>query len=206
MPADRVAVDQDRAVLLDRRERRAALQAFQQRLGAPVDEPLGQPLVQRIAQLVLDGARPLLPVARGIQPVRAVRDIGPGADVGQPRDQRVDVAVGTFEPGNLVGDPVGRQAVAQSEVLEHGVEEIEVSVGQGLAEIRDLADRPQEAHAVARGHAARGSRCGARGSSGSHGRARRRCASGSAAAAARRANSCSASSEPKSSSALRQCS
>ena len=62
-PADRVAVDQDRAVLLDRRERRAALQALEQRLGAPVDEALGQPLVQRVAQLVLDGARPLLPVA-----------------------------------------------------------------------------------------------------------------------------------------------
>jgi len=88
-----VAVDQDRAVLLDRGERRAALQALEQRLGAPVDEALRQPLVQGVAQPVLDGARPLLPVARRIQPVRSIGDVGPGADVGEARDQGVDVAV-----------------------------------------------------------------------------------------------------------------
>ena len=63
-PADDVAADHDRAVVLDRGERRAALQALEQRLGAPVDEALGQALVQRVAQRVLDRAGALLPMRR----------------------------------------------------------------------------------------------------------------------------------------------
>ena len=84
-PPDRLAFDQDRAVVIDRRQLAVAVQTFEQRLGAPVDEALGQPLVQGIAQRVLDRARPLLPVERVVEPVRAVGDVGPGADVGEPR-------------------------------------------------------------------------------------------------------------------------
>jgi hypothetical protein len=81
-----VAVDQHLAVLGDGREHLAALaQALEQGRGAAVDEALGEALVQGVAEPVLDLGGALLPVARVAQPVGAVRHVGPGADVGEPR-------------------------------------------------------------------------------------------------------------------------
>ena len=122
--ADRLVLDHDRAVVLDPRELGAALQALEQHLRAAVDEALGQPVVQRIAQRVLDRARALLPVRRIAQPVGVVGDVGPGADVREPRDQRVDVAGRALEPRDLVGDPVGRQPPVVGEMAEHPVEQM----------------------------------------------------------------------------------
>ena len=78
-PPDRLALDHDRAVVVDRRQLAVAVQALEQRLGAPVDEALGQALVQGVAQRVLDRARAPLPVERVVEPVRAVGDVRPGA-------------------------------------------------------------------------------------------------------------------------------
>ena len=146
-PPDRLAVDHDRAVVVDRRQLAVAVQAFEQRLGAPVDEALGQALVQGIAQRVLDRARAPLPVERVVEPVRAIRDVRPGADVREPRDQGVDVAVDALQADHLIRDPVDRQAAAVGELDEDGLQQVEMRIGQGLAEIRDLAHRPKEPYA-----------------------------------------------------------
>ena len=65
-----------------------------QHAGAAVDEALGQALVQRVGELVLDRARDALPVLGIGEPIRAVGREGPGADVGDAVRERVDVAVG----------------------------------------------------------------------------------------------------------------
>ena len=160
-PADHVVADHDRAVVLDRGELRAVLQALEQRLRAAVDEALGQPVVQRVAQRVLDRAGALLPMRRIAQPVGVVGDVGPGPDVGEPRDQRVDVARGPLEARDLIGDPVGRQPAVVGEMAEHRVEQLQMGLGQRLAEIRDLAHRPQQPHAGGRRARARAPPAGA---------------------------------------------
>src|SRR3546814_11773819 len=65
---------------LDARKQRLALaQAAEQGRGPAVDEALGEPLVERVRQLVLELARPLLPALRVIEPVLPVGDVCPGA-------------------------------------------------------------------------------------------------------------------------------
>ena len=46
-----------------------------------IDKPLRQTLMQSIGKPVFDGAGALLPVNRALNPVRTVRNIGPGPDV-----------------------------------------------------------------------------------------------------------------------------
>lgn len=77
---------------------------------AAVNKTLGQPLVQRVGELVLDDPRPLLPVRRVIQPVAAVGNKCPGPGVGNARHQRVDIAIGPVKLGKLCRHPIRRQA------------------------------------------------------------------------------------------------
>ncbi len=100
--------------------------------------------MQGVAQPILDRAGALLPMAGVGQPFGAMGDIGPGADMGEPADQRVDVAIDLLQPADLIGHPIDRQAAAPGQMAEHRVEQLEVRLGQGLAEIRDLADRPEQ--------------------------------------------------------------
>ena len=67
--------------------------------------------MQRIRQAVLDRARALLPVLGIGQPVDAVGDERPGADVGDAVGKRVDVAIGAVGEGHLIGEPVLRDAL-----------------------------------------------------------------------------------------------
>jgi hypothetical protein len=71
-----------------------------------VGELLGQPLVQSVRQPVLDGSRALLPEARLRHPARAVRDVGPGADRGDAREQLVERAVAAVDLADLRGQEV----------------------------------------------------------------------------------------------------
>ena len=119
-------------------------QAAQQRAGAPVDEALHQRLVQRVGEPVLEGPRPALPGWRIGEPVGAIGDIGQGAHPGEPRRQRVDVAVGPVESGELALHPVfGKPPIALGEVLEHRPDQARVLVLRGFTEIRRLADFPK---------------------------------------------------------------
>ena len=85
------------------------LQPAHQMRGPAIDEARGQPLVQRVGEQVLGLPRPRLPGARVGQPVRPGGDVGPGAHAGEAGHQRVDVAVGAGQRGELGRDPVGRQ-------------------------------------------------------------------------------------------------
>jgi hypothetical protein len=71
-----------------------------------VDELLCQPLVQRVREPVLDVARALLPEARLRHPARAVREVGPGADRGDARDQLVERGRGAVDLADLRGQEV----------------------------------------------------------------------------------------------------
>ena len=102
-----VVLDVDRAVLGDLGVQLLLVaHALHERAGAPVDEALRQALVQRVRKPVLDRARAPLPVGRVLQPVGAVRDERPRADVGDAVGERVDVAVGAVGEGDLLGEPV----------------------------------------------------------------------------------------------------
>ena len=126
------------------------LQTLDENGGAPVDEALGQALVQGIGQLVLDGARTLLPVAGVAQPIVAVGNEGPGSDVIDAGDQGVDVAVTAIQPRDLGTDPVlGQQAVLAHEHLVDSRQEAGMGFAQLLAEIGNLTDLPQQLHRLA---------------------------------------------------------
>ena len=120
--------------------------------GAPVHELLGQPLVQRVGEAVLDRARALLPVRRR-RPARPARcdDVGPGADVGDAREQRVGVAVHAVEGRHLGRHPVLGQAPGRAaQVPVDLAEQPRVRVGQDVAEVGHLADVPEQPHRLRR--------------------------------------------------------
>jgi len=67
---------------------------------------LGQKIVGVFLQkllFLLDGAAALLPMGRIGEPVRPVRNIGPGPDMGDPRRQRIDIAIGAIGLRDLLG-------------------------------------------------------------------------------------------------------
>ena len=106
-----MALDHDFAGLADFGfEHRVLAQPPHQHAGAAIDEALGQPLVQRVGQLVLDRARDALPVLGIGEPVRTVRRKGPGPDMRDAVRERVDVAVGAVGLRDLAGEPVGRES------------------------------------------------------------------------------------------------
>ena len=106
-PADGVTLDHDFAALPDLGlENRILAQSTHQHAGAAVDEPLGEALMQRVRQLVLDRAGNALPVLGIGEPVGAVGGEGPSPDVGNAVRERVDVAVDAVRLLDLAGKPV----------------------------------------------------------------------------------------------------
>ena len=92
-PADEMLLDLDRAVLADVGcELLLVAHAAHQSARAAVDEALGELLVQRVRQRVLDLARLALPVHGVLEPARAVRHERPGADMSETCRQGIDVA------------------------------------------------------------------------------------------------------------------
>ncbi len=65
--------------------------------------------MKTVGQTVLYPARASLPFIGAICPVRTVRDIGPGTDIGKPGHQRINVAVKPVKPGHRSGHHIGRQ-------------------------------------------------------------------------------------------------
>src|SRR5262245_42396674 len=84
-PADIMVFNQDGAVAADvGLQLLLVTQTAHQDGGAAVDEAPCQAFMQRIGQCVLDGAGALLPMLRIVQPVSAMRDESPSADLRQP--------------------------------------------------------------------------------------------------------------------------
>ena len=78
-------------------------------------------------------------------------DVGPGADIGDALHQLIDVALGAVDARNLLRHPIGRQHAGPGRQIAVDLrEKPRVGIGQRLAEIRDLADLPQQPQAVAR--------------------------------------------------------
>ena len=90
--------------------------------GAAVDEALGQPLVKRVGQPRLDLAGALGPFGRLLQPVGAVRDIGPAANAGEAVGERLDVAAHIVEPRDFGGEPFVRHVPAFADVAEQAAD------------------------------------------------------------------------------------
>jgi hypothetical protein len=118
--ADDVALDDDFTGLVDLRLELGVLaQPPHQHAGAAIDEALGEPLVQRIGQLVFDRARHLLPMFRIREPVGPVGCKSPGPNVRDAGRQGVDVAVGAIGQRDLMCKPVDfNRAVALQETVQ----------------------------------------------------------------------------------------
>ena len=142
---DRIGADADLALGVDQHRelaRALAAEIAHQHGGAPVDEALGEPLVERVGELLLDRHRPVRHRLGLGQPVGAVGDIGPGAHPGDPVGERVDVALDVVEPGELLGIPALRD-MAFGQIGEEPGHQPGMMVGAGLAEIGQAADRPE---------------------------------------------------------------
>src|SRR6185503_17787237 len=91
--ADVVTLETDLAVVVDFGcGHRSVSQVTHQHTGAPVHKSLSEPLVQGVAQPVLDVTGLFAPMRRVFKPVFPVGDIGPGPDLADPVAERVDVA------------------------------------------------------------------------------------------------------------------
>ena len=111
--ADGFAADGDAAGFVQRqRGEFVVAQMLHQHRSAPVDETLGQPLMQRIRQPVFHRAGDALPMRAVARPARAMGGIGVGADLRQPARQGGDIAFGDIGAGDLARQPVvGNDAV-----------------------------------------------------------------------------------------------
>ena len=99
--------------------------------------------MQGIREPILHAARHALPVFGIGEPVRTVRREGPGADMGDARRQRIDIAVGAIRQRDLVGEPIGLdRAVALQEAV-HRHHELGMVRRRDLAVVGKLADVPQ---------------------------------------------------------------
>ena len=81
------------------------------------------------------------------EPAGAMGDIGPGPDMGDARHQRIDIAVVAVEPGDMARDPIGGQPpLRRGQMAEDLAQQPRMGIAHHLAEIRDLADLPEQAH------------------------------------------------------------
>ena len=183
----------------------AVVEAARQRRGAAVDEALGQALVQRVRQPVLDGAGALLPVRGIVEPGRPVRDVGPGADMREPHQQRIDVALDLLEARDLVARP-SRSAACRRRGAGGGRSARQGADAHRPASCGNPGSGRRPTAAARRRGRARGRRCcrRARAPRASCGRRPRACGSAPAMSARRSRLASSAAGDRKSSSALRQ--
>ena len=97
---------------------RVLSQAAHQHAGAPVDETLGKPLVQRVGQVVLYLTCEPLPMFGIGKPVRAVRYIGPSPYL---RDARARISMSPSLRSSmreLAGEPVVGNATGPHNVTD----------------------------------------------------------------------------------------
>ena len=122
---------------------RVLAQPPHQHAGAPVDEPLGKTLMQRIRELVLDAPRDGLPMLGIGKPVRTVRHEGPGPHMRDPVRQRVDIAVGPVGLRHLGGKPIGGDFTLPHQESIEGDDQFCVRCRRDLAVVGHLTHVPQ---------------------------------------------------------------
>ena len=79
-------------------------------------------------------------------PPVALRDIGPGADIGQPFRDGVDVAVGLVDAGDVGGKPVGGNLPVVGQKAEDARQQPRMFPFGNRPEVRNAADIPQQPH------------------------------------------------------------
>jgi hypothetical protein len=148
---DRVALHHHLALAGDGGEQLLlrVVQAADEVGGAAVHEARGEALVQGVRHRVLGGAGLVLEAGGVAQPIGAGGDVGPDADGGEARHQRVEVALDVAECGDLPGHPLVRQRAVLGQVAEDAAAERGVAVVGQLAEVRHLAGFPEQADAGA---------------------------------------------------------
>ncbi len=118
-------------------------QAPHEYAGAPVDKTLCQAVMKGVGQGVLYRTGAVLPMLRVVEPLGAMGHVGPGADLGEPVRQRVEVAVGAVGLCDLVGKPIfGNLALVAHDEAEQGGDELRVARRRHLAVVWDLAHLP----------------------------------------------------------------
>ncbi len=118
-------------------------QAAHQYTGPAINETLREPFMQRIGQFIFNFSRDPLPMLRVGQPVRAIGDKGPGADLRDPARQRVDIAVGAIGLLDLGGEPGVRNPALLHQEFEQTRHQLGMRGGRDLAVVRNLAGVPQ---------------------------------------------------------------
>ena len=151
--ADLVVLDADRAVVADLGVELFLVSHTLHQCACPsIDEPLRETLVESVGETVFDGARAALPVRRVGEPVGAVGDKRPGADVRDTVGERIDVAIGAVRELDLLGEPILGDALgAGAQELVERADQLGVVVGRDLAVVGNLADLPQPQNGGGRG-------------------------------------------------------
>ena len=131
------------------------LQPPQQYAGAPVNKSLRQRQVEGIRQAVFYCTRLVTPMAFVLNPAFALRNIGPGANIGQTFRDGINVAARFVDPFYRLFEPIGgdtrlRQAPPGQEFKDSG-QEGEVFMVRRPAKVRHPADIPQQAHPLRAG-------------------------------------------------------
>ncbi|MNI37028.1 hypothetical protein D3C73_911010 [compost metagenome] len=150
--ADHLALDRHLAVLGHARQHVGAhVQRSHQGRRAPVDEARRQPLVQHVAEPLLQRLGLVAPALRLIHPVRPIGDVGQGPHPRQPRRQLVDLAVVAVQVVEARGDPVlGQPPAPAGQGGEDLLRQPRVLVQRRLLEVRQLARLPQTHQGPAR--------------------------------------------------------
>ena len=150
--ADMLAVHADFAPLVYvRQELLLAFESAHENAGPLVDEPARKHRVQSVRQAILHLPGPLAPMPEILDPVPALRDIGPSPHECDSPRQRVHVAVRLVDAADLGVEPViGNEPVVLDE-REHLLQQVRMLERRNLAEIRQLADVPQQPHVPAAG-------------------------------------------------------
>ena len=146
--ADCLTLNRNHAIFFYARHQTFLLgQPPHQYTGFAVNETMRKAFVQDVRQAVLDLLGPALPIERGLQPVRAVGDEGPGADVRNAGGERVDAALDIVAVGELLGEPLlGDVALAALQEGDDPAHQVGVFGGRDVAVIRDLAGLPGPLH------------------------------------------------------------
>ncbi len=147
-----MAFDHDLAGLADVGLKRGVLaHAPHQHAGAAIDEALGEPLVQRVGELVLDRTRDPLPMLGIGEPVQPVGRERPGPDMGDAIGQRIDVAFSVVGEVDLAGEPVDREFPFPHQIAVERHHQLGMRGRRDLAIVGNLADLPQPRDRFRRG-------------------------------------------------------
>ena len=120
------------------------LQPAHQHRCAPVNKSLCQSVMQGIRQAVFYSARCAAPMVFVINPCSALRDIGPGPDIGQSFRERVNVAVSPVNACDIARQPVWGDSSVPLQELEHTRQQPRMFGGRNAAKIWNAAHIPQQ--------------------------------------------------------------